>query len=80
MTTGDRPRSVLVIGASLRVLEDCVAALRDLGYTAAGTNDFSADITARFDVADIDLVSLGHLIPLTVRRNWSSRSASSTRE
>jgi hypothetical protein len=63
MTTGDRPRSVLVIGASLRVLEDCVAALRDLGYTAAGTNDFSADITARFDVADIDLVSLGHLIP-----------------
>ena len=63
MTTGDRPRSVLVIGASLRVLEDCVAALRDLGYTAAGTNDFSADITARFDVANIDLVSLGHLIP-----------------
>jgi hypothetical protein len=63
MTTGDRPRSVLVIGASLRVLEDCVAALRDLGYTAAGTNDFSADITARFDAANIDLVSLGHLIP-----------------
>jgi len=63
MTTGDRRRSVLVIGASLRVLEDCVAALRDLGYTAEGTNDFSADITARFDVANIDLVSLGHLIP-----------------
>jgi hypothetical protein len=63
MTTGDRPRSVLVIGASLRVLEDCVAALRDLGYTAAGTNDFSADITDRFDLANIDLVSLGHLIP-----------------
>lgn len=63
MTTGDRPRSALVIGASLRVLEDCVAALRDLGYTAAGTNDFSADITDRFDLANIDLVSLGHLIP-----------------
>jgi hypothetical protein len=63
MTTGDPRRSVLVIGASQRVLDGCVAALRDLGYAAQGTNDFSSDITGRFDVANIDLVSLGHLIP-----------------
>jgi hypothetical protein len=63
MTTGTPQRSVLVIGASQRVLDDCVAALRDLGYAAQGTNDFSSDITGRFDVANIDLVSLGHLIP-----------------
>ena len=63
MTTGNPRRSVLVIGASQRVLDDCVAALRDLGYAAQGTNDFSSDITGRFDVANIDLVSLGHLIP-----------------
>ena len=62
MTTGNPQRSVLVLGASQRVLDDCVAALRDLGYTAQGTNDFT-DITGRFDVANIDLVSLGHLIP-----------------
>jgi hypothetical protein len=63
MTTGNPQRSVLVIGASQRVLDDCVAALRDLGYAPQGTNDFSSDITGRFDVANIDLVSLGHLIP-----------------
>jgi len=51
MTTGNPRRSVLVIGASQRVLDDCVAALRDLGYAAKGTNDFSSDITGRFDVA-----------------------------
>jgi hypothetical protein len=63
MTIGNPQRSVLVIGASQRVLDDCVAALRDLGYTAQGTNDFFSDITGRFDVTNIDLVSLGHLIP-----------------
>jgi hypothetical protein len=63
MTTGISQRSVLVIGASQRVLDDCVAALRDLGYTAQGTNEFFSDITGRFDVAHIDLVSLGGLVP-----------------
>lgn len=62
MTTGISQRSVLVIGASQRVLDDCVAALRDLGYTAQGTNEFFSDITGRFDVAHIDLVSLGGLV------------------
>jgi hypothetical protein len=63
MTTGISQRSVLVIGASQRVLDDCFAALRDLGYTAQGTNEFFSDITGRFDVAHIDLVSLGGLVP-----------------
>lgn len=58
MATDNPKRSVLVLGASRRVLDDTVARLRDLGYTAQGTNDFS-DITGRFDVKKIDLVSLG---------------------
>jgi hypothetical protein len=63
MTTGTSPRSVLLFGASQRILDECVAALRDLGYTAEGTTDFSSDIAARFDVGRIDLVSLGGLVP-----------------
>jgi len=63
MTTSTPQRSVLVIGASQRVLDDAVAALHDLGYTAQATNDFFSDITGRFDVAHIDLVSLGTQVP-----------------
>lgn len=59
MTTGTPQRSVLLIGASQRILDEAVAALRDLGYTAQATSDFSSDITGQFDVAKIDLVMLG---------------------
>lgn len=51
-----------MLGASERVLGECVAALRDLGYAAQGTSDFS-DITGRFNVTKLDLVSLGGLVP-----------------
>jgi hypothetical protein len=63
VTIGIPQRSVLVVGASQRVLDDTVAALRDLGYTAQATNDFTSDITGRFDVTKIDLVTLGGQIP-----------------
>jgi len=63
MTTSNPQRSVLVLGASQRVLDEAVAILRDLGYTAQGTSDFFSDITGRFDIANTDLVALGHLIP-----------------
>lgn len=63
MTTGNPNRSVLLIGASQRILDEAVAALCDLGYTAQATSDFSSDITGRFDVPHIDLVSLGGQIP-----------------
>src|SRR5215469_6991068 len=56
-------RSVLLLGASDRILGECVAALHDLGYAAQGTSDFFGDLTARFDVTKIDLVSLGGLVP-----------------
>jgi hypothetical protein len=56
-------RSVLVIGASQRIVDESVAALRDLGYTAQGTNDFFSDVTGRFDVTRIGVVSLGGLVP-----------------
>ena len=50
MTTRQRPSaSVLLIGKSQLVLDESVAGLRDLGYKAEATNDFT-DITGRFDV------------------------------
>lgn len=63
MPAANRPRSALLIGGSQRVLDQAVAILRDLGYTAQGTNDFFIGITGRFDVTSIGLVALGHLIP-----------------
>lgn len=63
MPTANPTRSALLIGGSQHVLDEAVAILRDLGYTAQGTNDFFIDITGRFDVTNIDLVALGHLIP-----------------
>jgi hypothetical protein len=59
----DNPqRSVLLIGKSQLVLDDALAGLGDLGYKAEGTNDF-ADITARFDTRQIDLVVFGGQVP-----------------
>ena len=63
MTTDTPQRSVLLIGASQRILGDTVAALRDIGYIAQGTNDFVSDITGQFDVTHIDLISLGGQVP-----------------
>ena len=63
MTTGIPQPSVLLLGASQRVLDDCVAALRELGYTAQATNDFFSDIPGRFDITRIDLVSMGSQVP-----------------
>ena len=62
MTTNKAQRSVLLIGKSQLVLDESVAGLRDLGYTAEGTNDF-ADITGRWDVQEIDLVVFGGQVP-----------------
>jgi hypothetical protein len=62
MTTDNRQRSVLLIGKSQLVLDDAVAGLRDLGYKAEATNDFT-DITGRFDIKRIDLVVFGGQVP-----------------
>jgi hypothetical protein len=51
-----------LIGKSQLVLDDSLAGLRSLGYKAAAIDDF-ADISARFDVKDVDLVVLGGQIP-----------------
>jgi hypothetical protein len=59
----DNPqRSVLLIGKSQLVLDDALAGLRDLGYNAEATNDF-ADVTARFDAREVDLVVFGGQVP-----------------
>jgi hypothetical protein len=63
MTTSNPQQSVLVIGASQRVLDEAVAALRDLGYTAQATTDFVSDITGRLGVQEIDMVVFGGRIP-----------------
>jgi DNA-binding MarR family transcriptional regulator len=62
-TAGTPQRSVLVMGASQRILDEIVAALRDLGYTAQATNEFFGDIMGHFDIANIDVVTLGGLVP-----------------
>jgi pimeloyl-ACP methyl ester carboxylesterase len=62
MTTENAQRSVLLIGKSQLVLDESVAGLRDLGYKAEATNDFT-DITGRFDVNEINLVVFGGQVP-----------------
>jgi hypothetical protein len=62
MATDNPQGSVLLIGKSQLVLDDALAGLRDLGYKAEATNDF-ADITARFDAREIDLVVFGGQVP-----------------
>jgi len=62
MTTHIAQRSVLLLGKSQLVLDESVAALRDLGYRAEATNDF-ADVTARFDARTFDLVVFGGQVP-----------------
>jgi hypothetical protein len=62
MTTDDTQQSALLIGKSQLVLDHAVAGLRDLGYKAEATNDFT-DVTARFDANKIDLVVFGGQVP-----------------
>ena len=62
MTTDNADRSVLVLGRSQLVIDDAVAGLHELGYTAEATNDF-ADITGRYDVEHIDMVVFGGQVP-----------------
>jgi hypothetical protein len=62
MTPGNTRRRVLLIGKSQLVLDHAVAGLRDLGYEAEATNDFT-DITGRFDAKRIDLVVFGGQVP-----------------
>jgi hypothetical protein len=62
MTTDNAQRSVLLIGKSQLVLDESVAGLRDLGYKALATNDFT-NISGRFDVKEVDLVVFGGQVP-----------------
>jgi hypothetical protein len=62
MTTANAQRNVLLLGKSQLILDETVAGLRDLGYEAEATNDFT-DITGRFDVQEIDLVVFGGQVP-----------------
>jgi hypothetical protein len=62
VTTENAQRSVLLIGKSKLVLEESLAGLRELGYKAEATNDFT-DVTGRFDATAIDLVVFGGQVP-----------------
>ena len=59
MTTDNAQRSVLLIGKSQLVLDESVAGLRDLGYKALATNDFT-NISGRFDVKEGRTLDLLH--------------------
>lgn len=62
MTTQLDQRNVLLIGKSQLVLNDAIAELQSLGYSARATNDFF-NITARFDPREMDLVVFGGQVP-----------------
>lgn len=62
MRTANTQRSVLVIGRSRLVLDDTVAGLRELGYKAHATNDFTT-VAGRLDPKQIDLVVFGGQVP-----------------
>jgi len=62
MSTDNPQRSILLIGKSQLVLDEALAGLRDLGYKAEATNDF-AEVTARFDARELDLVVFGGQVP-----------------
>src|SRR4029453_14183057 len=63
MTAENARRRVLLIGKSRLVLDESVAGLRDLGYKAEATNDFT-DITGGFDLERSALVVFVGQIPL----------------
>jgi hypothetical protein len=63
VTTGNPQPSVLVLGKSQTVLDATVAALREAGYTAHVTSDFTSDITRQFDITAVDLVLVGTQVP-----------------
>jgi hypothetical protein len=54
--------SVLVIGRSEKVLKETVDLLRQSGRAAGATNDFD-HLLATFDVASLDLVVFGGMVP-----------------
>jgi hypothetical protein len=62
MTIDKAHGRVLLIGKSQLVLDKSVAGLRDLGYKAEATTDFT-DIIGRFDVKKIGLVVFGGQVP-----------------
>ena len=66
MATDNSRRSIVLIGKSQLVLDDALAGLRDLGYKAEATNDF-ADVTARLDAREIDLIVFGGQVPPDLR-------------
>jgi hypothetical protein len=75
MTTSNAQQSVLPIGASQRILDDSVAALPDLGYTAQATNDFFSNITAGSMSPPIGLVSLDGQVPPDRKAEFKEQTA-----
>jgi hypothetical protein len=58
-----RPKSrVLIIGRSENVLSETVRILRLMGHAAGASNDF-ANVTGLFDMAAVDIVVFGGMVP-----------------
>jgi hypothetical protein len=60
-TPASRP-SVLVIGRSEKVLQETVALLHSNGRAAGATNDFD-NVLTQFDIASLDIVVFGGMVP-----------------
>ncbi len=67
-TAKDNPESILVVGRSPGVLEDTVAILRSKGYAANATNQFDR-VLDDYDVADIDVVVFGGMVPADTKQH-----------
>jgi hypothetical protein len=55
-------KNILIIGKSPLVLENVSASLRELGYDVDTTSDFD-QIASRFDLQQVDLITLGGQVP-----------------
>jgi hypothetical protein len=60
--TPEPAASVLVIGRSEKVLKETVDILRNDGRVAGATNDFH-NVLAQFDIASLDVVVFGGMVP-----------------
>ena len=62
------PGRVLIVGRSPSVLADVVEKLRKRGYLAEATNQFDS-VVSDFDVADLDVLVFGGMVPPEVKQN-----------
>lgn len=64
--------SVLVIGRSEKVLKETVELIQNNGRAAGATNDFD-NVLTQFDIASLNIVVFGGMVPPETKEALSSR-------